>query len=59
MTYKILLLACVATFVIPLSLAQTPGADVRLTNDSPGSSGYISAYTLATGSPYTDAVLSE
>src|SRR6266702_2774994 len=59
MTYKILLLACLATFVIPLSLAQTPGADVRLTNDSPSSSGYISAYTLATGSPYTDAVLSE
>jgi hypothetical protein len=59
MRYETLLLVCLATFVIPLSLAQTPGADVRLTNDFSGSSGYISAYTLATGSPYTDAVLSE
>jgi hypothetical protein len=59
MTYKTLLLACLSTSVIPFSLAQTPGADVRLTNDFPGGSGYISAYTLATGSPYTDAVLSE
>jgi hypothetical protein len=59
MTYKTLLWVCLSTSVIPFALAQTPGADVRLTNDFPGSSGYISAYTLATGSPYTDAVLSE
>jgi hypothetical protein len=58
-TYKTFLFACLATFVIPLSIAQTPGADVRLTNDFPGSTGYISAFTLATGNPYTDAVLSE
>src|SRR4051812_27289028 len=48
-----------ASFVIPLSIAQTPGADARLTNDSPGTSGYISAFTLATGTAYTDPVLSE
>jgi hypothetical protein len=58
-TYKTFLFACLATFVIPLSIAQTPGADVRLTNDFPDSTGYISAFTLATGNPYTDAVLSE
>lgn len=38
--------------------ASSVGADVRLTNDFPGG-GYVSAYTLATGNPYTDAVLNE
>src|SRR5207244_10599106 len=33
-------------------------ADVRLTNDFPGG-GYVSAYTLATGSAYSDATLAE
>jgi hypothetical protein len=37
------------------SLALTQ--NVRLTNDVSG--GYTSAYTLATGTPYTDAVLTE
>jgi hypothetical protein len=38
-----------------------PGADVRLTNDDPAKagSGYVSAYTLATGRPYTDEVLTD
>ena len=31
--------------------------NVRLTNDTGG--GYVSTYTLATGTPYTDAVLTE
>jgi hypothetical protein len=39
--------------------ASTPGPDARLTNDAPGSGGYTSAYTLATGIPYTDVVLDE
>ena len=39
--------------------ASTPGADVRLTHDSPGPSGYVSDYTLTTGTPYTDATLTE
>src|SRR5207249_6100894 len=38
--------------------ALTPGADVRLTHDEP-TSGYVSAYTLATGNPYTDATIRE
>ena len=38
--------------------ASTPGADVRLTHDATDP-GYVSAYTLATGIPYTDATLAE
>src|SRR5438128_10716553 len=37
--------------------AQATGANVRLTNDDPSLSGYISDYTLVTGIPYTDDVL--
>jgi len=40
------------------ALASTPGSDVRLSNDYPGG-GYVSAYTIATGQPYTDDVLEE
>src|SRR6185369_2741447 len=40
------------------ALASSPGSDVRLTNDFPGG-GYVSAYTLATGNPYTDPTLEE
>jgi hypothetical protein len=39
------------------AVASVPGSDVRLTNDVSG--GYVSAYTLATGVPYTDAVIDE
>jgi len=39
------------------AVASTPGSDVRLTNDTSG--GYVSAYTLATGVPYTDDVIDE
>ena len=42
-----------------VALASTPGADVRLTHDNPGSSGYVSANSLV-GLPYGgDATLSE
>jgi hypothetical protein len=44
------------SLLFTLSLALCAG-DVRLSNDFGG--GYISAYTLATGIPYTDAVLGE
>jgi hypothetical protein len=44
--------------VVPMVAAATP-TNVRLTNDAPSLSGYISAYTLATGIPYTDPVLTE
>jgi hypothetical protein len=56
-----------ATFAAALVVSATvmlagatagPGADSRLTGDAPGL-GYVSVYTLATGNPYTDAVLNE
>ena len=50
-------------FAVGGAVASTPGGDVRLTNDchpDPGcGAGYVSAYTLATGVPYTDATLDE
>ena len=57
-------LACLAVFLaVGGAGASTPGADVRLTNDchpDPGcGAGYVSAYTLATGIPYTDQTLDE
>ena len=57
----LLWLAITGILVITILVAarpSTPGADVRLSNDFPGV-GYVSAYTLATGIPYTDAVISE
>jgi hypothetical protein len=39
--------------------ASAPGADARLTNDSPATSGYVSNYTATTGLAYTDATLTE
>ena len=39
--------------------ASTPAADVRLSNDAPGTSGYVSNDTAVTGQPYTDATLTE
>ena len=41
--------------VAPMTAAAQ---DVRLSNDGVGA-GYVSAYTLATGVPYSDAVLAE
>jgi hypothetical protein len=38
--------------------ASTPGPDVRLTHDA-NDPVYMSEYTLATGTPYTDATLAE
>src|ERR1043166_4364524 len=57
-------LACLAVFfAVGGAGASTPGADVRLTNDchplAGCGAGYTSAYTLATGPPYTDATLNE
>jgi hypothetical protein len=39
--------------------ASNPGTDSRLSNDAPGTSGYVSNYTAVTGQPYTDAALTE
>jgi hypothetical protein len=40
-------------------LASTPGGDVRLSNDSPAASGYVSADDIAGLPHYTDATLDE
>src|SRR5215212_4642429 len=49
--------------VVGIAGASTPGADARLTNDchpdATCGAGYVSAYTLATGVPYTDQTLNE
>jgi hypothetical protein len=37
----------------------TAFADSRLSNDAPGTGGYVSDYTLVTGRPATDAALTE
>jgi hypothetical protein len=45
----------------PILFAVLPliAADVRLSNDSVTKGGYVSAYTIATGTPYTDPVIQE
>ncbi len=55
--------AVCALVVAGSATGSTPGGDVRLTNDchplAGCGAGYVSAYTLATGNPYTDATLDE
>src|SRR6187401_2807199 len=51
-------LALAFSVVVGVAAASTPGADVRLTHDA-NDPGYISSYTIATGTPYTDATLAE
>src|SRR5213083_967866 len=57
-------LACLAVFAVGgIAGASTPSADARLTNDchpdAGCGTGYVSAYTLATGNAYTDQTLNE
>jgi hypothetical protein len=54
-------LAAFATLLLCASTvtASTPGGDVRLSNDAPNLSGYVSADDLAGLSHYTDATLDE
>jgi len=56
-------LAFAMLVVVGIAGASTPGADARLTNDchpdATCGAGYVSAYTLATGVPYTDQTLDE
>ncbi|HWR35469.1 MAG TPA: sialidase family protein [Clostridia bacterium] len=49
---------CLTVLLLLTLLSVADGQNVRLTNDFPGG-GYVSAYTLATGNAYTDAVLNE
>src|SRR4051794_27352085 len=48
-----------SVLVLGSASASNPGSDTRLSNDAPGTSGYVSNYTAVTGQPYTDATLSE
>src|SRR6266699_1034586 len=51
-------LGSVAALVLSAGAAQAAlGSDVRLTNDAPGTGGYVSDFTMVTGHPYTDPVL--
>ncbi|HET6846413.1 MAG TPA: sialidase family protein [Anaerolineales bacterium] len=54
---SVLMMLVVAAMLPASALASAPGPDVRLSNDVSG--GYMSAYTLATGTPYSDATLAE
>src|SRR5438105_10173469 len=47
---------CAVLLAVGVTGAATSGANVRLSNDN---SAYASDYTLATGTPYTDATLAE
>src|SRR5438876_12336495 len=53
---KLVLALGVAAALAGAAWALGP-TDNQLTNDNGG--GYVSAYTLATGNPYTDTVLTE
>src|SRR3954463_14882187 len=54
-----LILAVAALIALLTAIpSNAAGGDVRLTHDD-GASGYVSAYTLGTGQPYTDDVLDE
>jgi hypothetical protein len=56
--YSVPLISVVAFLIfVATASASTPGSDVRLSNDVGG--GYVSAYTLATGTPYTDDTIDE
>src|SRR5437763_6945651 len=48
-----------AAMVSAIAAFQPDSTDTRLTNDNGANGGYVSAYTLATGNPYTDATLQE
>ena len=50
-------LAALVTLVVALPAAQAQPTNVRLTNDDGSNGGYVSDYTMVTGTPYTDAFL--
>ena len=51
------LIAAAVVSGIALAFTPNPPNNARLTNDAPGLGGYVSDYTLVTGKPYTDDVL--
>src|SRR5438128_9971857 len=50
-------LFALAALVVALPAAQATPTNVRLTNDDGSNVGYVSDYTMVTGTPYTDAFL--
>ena len=58
MRRSIIISVAAALLVLTAVPSDAAGTDVRLTHDD-GAPGYVSAYTLATGQPYTDDVLDE
>src|SRR2546425_1948947 len=50
-------LFALAALVVALPAAQATPTNVRLTNDNGSNGGYVSDYTMVTGTPYTDAFL--
>src|SRR5947208_9728807 len=50
-------LIAAAVVIGGIASAFNPDPERRLTNDDPALSGYVSGYTLATGLPYTDPIL--
>jgi len=50
-------LTALVTLVVALPAAQAQPTNVRLTNDDGSNGGYVSDYTMVTGTPYTDAFL--
>ncbi|HEX5468481.1 MAG TPA: sialidase family protein [Gaiellaceae bacterium] len=51
-------LALAFGLLVGVAAASTPGGDVKLTHDA-NDPGYVSSYTLATGTAYTDTTLQE
>jgi hypothetical protein len=52
-----MVIACVAAVLGWAGAATALPADARLSNDAPATGGYVSNYTMVTGVPYTDDVL--
>src|SRR5207247_678397 len=50
-------LLALVVLVVALPAAQATPTNVRLTNDNGSNGGYVSDYTMVTGTPYTDAFL--
>ena len=57
MRRSLMVVAFALACAVVVAGAQALPANVRLTHDDPGSNGYVSDYTLVTGTPYTDDVL--
>jgi hypothetical protein len=55
----LVLLTVLLAASVAIASASAPGPDVRISRDASAAGGYVSAYTLATGNPYTDATLAE